>query len=127
MKKMNNKSDSWNMKCVLIVLLSLAIYCTTSSLVKQLDFRKQTINSPTEDVGKKLQITKNIPPKYMNRRTWNILRSILKATDALNINLTNINVTNMKYVTPIPKIRPPRKNKNKVNKTSTPNFNLNSK
>ena len=97
---MNNKGEVRNMNFILIVLLYLAIYCTTSTFVKQLDPSNQTIQDPVlNDNLKSVRDSQehDIKPKNMKTEIWNILKNIFQKSRNSSDSLSNT-----KYITPIP-------------------------
>ena len=77
---MRSKRDAYqrNISCILVVLLYLAIYCTTSTFVKNLRFKNPTSKNPTIIHDIKVRSKKDHPPYYMQKKTWNILQDIWK-------------------------------------------------
>ena len=77
---MRSKRDAYqrNISCILVVLLYLAIYCTTSTFVKNLHLKNPTSKNPTIIHDIKLRSKKDHPPYYMQKKTWNILQDIWK-------------------------------------------------
>ena len=77
---MRSKRDAYqrNISCILVVLLYLAIYCTTSTFVKNLHLKNPTSKNPTIIHDIKVRSKKDHPPYYMQKKTWNILQDIWK-------------------------------------------------
>ena len=77
---MRSKRDAYqrNISCILVVLLYLAIYCTTSTFVKNLRLKNPTSKNPTIIHDIKVRSKKDHPPYYMQKKTWNILQDIWK-------------------------------------------------
>ena len=77
---MRSKRDVYqrNISCILVVLLYLAIYCTTSTFVKNLHLKNPTSKNPTIIHDIKVRSKKDHPPYYMQKKTWNILQDIWK-------------------------------------------------
>ena len=77
---MRSKRDAYqrNISCILVVLLYLAIYCTTSTFVKNLHSKNPTSKNPTIIHDIKVRSKKDHPPYYMQKKTWNILQDIWK-------------------------------------------------
>ena len=75
---MNSKSEkSRNMNCILIViLLYLAIYCTTSGFVNLASPKRKDRNS-NDDI-RIIQNNVGQPPKNMDSATWDVLNNIKK-------------------------------------------------
>ena len=91
---MNSKNEkSRNMHCILIViLLYLALYCTTSGFVNLTSPTSKNVNE--KDDIRIIQNNLEQAPKNMDPKTWNILKDIEKKMGFINKN----NPSNLKYL-----------------------------
>ena len=91
---MNSKNEkSRNLNCIVIViLLYLTIYCTTSGFVNLNSPTTKNLN--TKDAIRIIQTNVDQVPKHMDSETWNILKDVKKNMGLID----NDNLSDQKYL-----------------------------